>query len=186
MDSVAMFRVIGRKQLAIQEGIHLLLSLRSDLARTRSMANAWGTVAVIANATLIPLNVVVNALELKTATSLYQLLVQQLYAKLATGHSRSNGHVTATLEALKKAIIAELKRRSLTNYIPGVNILVGVAQDSWAAWESITLWDAGSREFLAIAHDIETKILIANQELVQLGSKYAALLEVAQIRVRTA
>jgi hypothetical protein len=173
-----------------QEGINLLRSLRVDLSRTRSAADFWGTVAVLANLTLIPLNCIVNAFELKDANSLYQALVRQLYGKYSKSGSRLDGNAKVALSLLKQAIVQELKRKALTDYVPGVNILVGLAEDSLAAWRAIQLVDSGASEIAAIAADVDRKIVSANHQLIQLGIKRAEILgrlQVnAQIRARTA
>ena len=186
MNFAAQFQMLGRKQLAIQEGIDLLRNTQLDLSRARSAADAWGTVAVLANVTLIPLNVIVNAFELKGANSLYQSLVQQLYGKFAKSGTRLDGHAKAALSLLKTAIVDELKRKALTDYVPGVNILVGLAEDSLAAWQAIQLVDSGSREISARAADIERKIVAANQQLIQIGIKRADILSRLQVQARTA
>ena len=186
MNLAAKFQMLGSKQLAIQEGIDLLRSMQLDLSRTRSAADTWGTVAVLANVTLIPLNVIVNAFELKGANSLYQSLVRQLYGKFAKSGTRLDGHSKVALSLLKTAIVDELKRKALTDYIPGVNILVGLAEDSLAAWQAIQLVDSGVREMSARATDIEKKIVAANLQLTQLGIKRAEILSRLQVQARTA
>lgn len=169
MNLVTQFHMLGKKQLAIQEGIDLLRQIQMELSRTKSSADAWGMVAVMANVTLIPLNIIVNAFELKAANSLYQMLVHQLYGKVAKSGTRLDGHAKTALSMLKQAITEELKRKALTNYIPGVNILVGLAEDSMAAWQTIQLVGAGKQDIAAQAAAIERKISLANHQLIQLG-----------------
>ena len=186
MDLTMQFQILGRKQLAIQEGIDLLLSLRFDLSRTRTAADAWGTVAILANVTLIPLNIIVNAFELKGASSLYQILVQQLYGKFAKSGTRLDGNAKIVLSLIKQAITDELKRKALAQYIPGVNIIIGLAEDSMAAWQTIQLVESGAREITARAIDIDRKIIAANHQLIQLGIKRAEILSRFEVNVRTA
>ena len=186
MDLVSQFQMLGRKQLAIQDGIDLLRNIQVDLSHARSAADAWGTIAIMANVTLIPLNVIVNAFELKGANSLYQTLVRQLYGKFARSGTRLDGHAKAALSSLKQAIVDELKRKALTDYVPGVNILVGLAEDSLAAWQAIQLVDSGTREISARAADIERKVVAARHQLIQLGIKRADILSRLQTQTRTA
>lgn len=186
MDLAAQFQMMGRKQLAIQEGIDLLRNIQLELSRTRTAADAWGTIAVMANVTLIPLNIIVTAFELKGANSLYQSLVRQLYGKFAKSGTRLDGHAKVALSLLKTAIVDELKRKALTDYVPGVNILVGLAEDSLAAWQAIQLVESGSREISARVADIERKVVAANQQLIQLGIKSADILSRLQVQTRTA
>lgn len=114
MNFVQQFEMLGRKQLAIQDGISLLNQIRIELSQARATADAWGTAAVIANVTLIPLNVIVNALELKAANTAYQVLVRQLYGKFDKSGTRLYGQAKTALSLLKQAIIEELKRKAIT------------------------------------------------------------------------
>ena len=186
MNLARQFEMLGTKQLAIQEGIDLLRGIQPELSRAKAAADAWGTVAVVANVTLIPLNVIVNAFELKGASSLYQRLVRTLYGKFSKSGTRVDGHAKVALSLLKQAITEELKRKALTNYIPGVNILVGLAEDSLAAWQAIQLVDSGNREIAARAGDLEKKIAAANHQLVLLGIKRAEILDRLRVHARTA
>ena len=81
MDLVRQFEILGSKQLAIQEGMDLLRQIQQELVRNKTAADVWGFTAVMANLTIIPLNIIVNAFELKAANSAYQSLVKFLYLK---------------------------------------------------------------------------------------------------------
>lgn len=186
MNPAQQFHLLGRKQLAIQEGVDLLRQVQQELARTRRGGDAWGTIAVIANVTLIPLNAIVNAFELKTAQTVYQALVRELYGKFAKSGSRIDGHAKTALGLLKQGIVMELKRKALTQYVPGVNILVGLAEDSLAAWQVVQMVDAGSREVAAQADALNRKIDAAIRQLLQLGIQRADLLGRMQLQARTA
>lgn len=185
MNFAQQFEMLGRKQLAIQEGIDLLNQIRVELSRTRASAEVWGMTAVLANVTIIPLNIIVNAFELKAANTAYQFLVRQLYGKFGKSGTRLNGHTKVALSLLKQAIMEELKRKALTEFVPGVNILVGLAEDSVAAWQAIQLVESGRHEISSRARALDTKILIANHQLVALGVKRAELLSRLQTFART-
>lgn len=180
------FELLGRKQLAIQEGILLLQEAQTELARARAAADAWGVTAILANATLIPLNIIVNAFELKSVNSLYQALIRELYGQFAKSGTRLDGHSKMALALLKKGVIEELKRKARTDLIPGVNILVGLAEDSLAAWQAIQLTNAGRQEGAALTVAVEQKIAAAQRHLVQIGIRRAELLGVLQTYSRTA
>jgi hypothetical protein len=186
MDPLAQLQLLGRKQLAIQEGIDLLRGLQIDLSDTRSSADAWGATAVLANFTLIPLNVVINAFELKGAGSLYQRLVLHVYQNCAQSGTRLDGIEKVILSSLKKAIVDELRRKSLSDFVPGVNILIGLVEDSRAAWRSVKLVESGRHEISSRAADINRRIDVANRQLVQLGIKRANLFGRLQVHARTA
>ncbi len=186
MNLATQFETLGRKQLAIQDGIQLLTQVRSDLARTRSAADAWGTIAVLSNVTLIPLNVVLNAFELKSANTMYQVLVQQLYGKLAKSGTRLDGAWKPVLSLLKQAIVEELERKALTAFIPGVNILVGLSEDSLAAWQAIRLVESGNREIAGHLVKLDRTIEEAKRQLVEFGIRRAEILGLMQSQARTA
>lgn len=179
-------QALGRKQIAVQEGIDLLRQAQQEFNRHRASANAWGATAVVANVALIPLNVIVNAFELKAAQNAYQFLVQQVYSKVAKSGTRSDGHAKTALSLLKQAITGELKRKALTQYVPGVNILVGLAEDSLAAWQAIQLVEGGSREFAQQALALDRVINSAIQQMLKIGVQRAELLARMQVQARTA
>lgn len=177
MRSEHEFVMLGRKQLAYHEGIEMLRGIQVELARARAGADTWGFVAILANVTLIPLNVVVNAFELKAVGSLYQSLVRELYGKFAKSGTRADGHAKLALSVLKQAMVAELKRGSLAHYVPGVNIVVGLAEDSLAALQAVSAVEDGKREMAERAVALERKIAEATRQLVLIGIRRAELLD---------
>jgi hypothetical protein len=185
MNLAQQFEVLGRKQLAIQEGIDLLRQTQFELSSSRASADAWGMAAVMANVTLIPLNVIVNAFELKAANTVYQMLVHNLYGKFGKSGTRLDGHAKTALAMLKQAISDELKRKAMTEFIPGINILVGLAEDSLAAWQVIQLVGSGNSEITALASNIERKISAACHQLLQIGISRAEILGRLQTYSRT-
>ena len=176
MDLLRQYQTLQGKQLAVNEGIQLLQQTRRELNQARSAAKAWGLTAVLANATLIPLNCIVNAFELKSANTAYQLLVRALYDKFARSGTRLEGPAKNALSMLKKAIADELKRKALTEFVPGVNILVGLAEDSVAMMQVAMAVDAGNRETAALASIIDRQLADAARRLAQLGIEHAEFL----------
>jgi len=180
------FSILGQKQLAILDGVDLLRQAQLDLSRARASASTWGTIAVMANVTLIPLNCIVNGLELKAANTVYQVVVRQLYEKFAKSGTRAEGNVKTGLSLLKQAIVQELKRKAMTDMVPGVNVLVGLAEDSLAAWQAMQQVDAGNREINTQAIRLQTTISAATSQLLQIGVKRAEMLARMQLVSRTA
>ena len=180
------FSILGHKQLAILEGVDLLRQAQIDLSRAQASANTWGTIAVMANVTLIPLNCIVNGLELKAANTAYQVVVRQLYDKVSKSGTRAEGHAKTGLSLLKQAIVQELKRKAMKDMIPGVNILVGLAEDSLAAWQAIQQVEAGNREINTQAIRLQAAISAAALQLLQIGTKRAEMLARMQLIARTA
>ncbi|GEO04185.1 hypothetical protein AAE02nite_18490 [Adhaeribacter aerolatus] len=186
MNLMHQYNAIARKQLNIAEGINLLKQVQTDLNRTMLTANAWGFTAVIANASLIPLNVIINAFEIKKANSLYQALVRQVYDTYSKSGTRIDGHAKTALSILKKVVIEELKHKGMTDMIPGVNIIVGLAEDSLAFYKAAEMVGTGNQEMKAMARNLNNKIGALTRELTQLGIKRAQILERMQYISRNA
>jgi hypothetical protein len=176
MDASQQFRILGQKQLAIQEGINLLQQNRAELVRNMGSAQAWGATAALANVALIPLNCIMNAFQVKSATSLYQHVVQELYKKFSASGSRTQGNTKVVLSSLKKVIVEELKRKGLTQYVPGVNILVGLSEDALAAFDVLHMTTRGNAEMRGLLVQIDRKIDQATKELLQIGIRRAEML----------
>jgi hypothetical protein len=183
MNPAQQFQILGRKELAIQQGIAMMEDARSELARTRQSADRWGATAILANLTLIPLNCIVNAYgaKLPSAKSVYDTVKQELakeaYGRYAKSGTRLEGKPKMLLSALKKIVTGELERRSKQAFIPGANILVGFAEDAWAAWQTIQLVDAGSQEMTGLLLSVDRKIGAAKAQLLQIQIRRADLLD---------
>jgi len=186
MNSFQQFQTLGRKQLAIQEGLEMLRTIQVDLVKTRSSANAWGNVAILANATLIPLNIIVNAFELKAAGSVYQMFVHTLYKEFGKSGTRASGHGKTLLATLKQVVVDELKRKSLKQFIPGVNIIVGMSEDSLALMQAAATVSEGGREMNGLAVQVDQKIRALARQLTALGIQRAEVLDRLQKQSRTA
>ncbi|MBI5276012.1 MAG: hypothetical protein HY854_06075 [Burkholderiales bacterium] len=186
MNLAHQFQRLGSKQLAIQEGVQLLRQLQNELASVRATADAWGTTAIIANVTIIPLNIIVNAFELKAANGLYQSLVRQLYGKVGKSGTRIDGSWKTALGLLKQVALEELKKKGMSQFVPGVNILVGLSEDSLAAWQAIQLVQTGNQEIHTQAQSIERKIAAAIGQVLEIGVRRAEILERMQVIQRTA
>lgn len=186
MDLLHQYQALQGKQLAVSEGVQLLRQTRHELQQARSAGKAWGLTAVLANAALIPLNCIVNAFELKAANTAYQILVRALYDKLARSGTRLDGPTKNALSMLKRAIVEELKRKAMTEFVPGVNILVGMAEDGIALMQVAMVADASSREAAALTATIDRQLDNAIRKLEQLGIERAMLLMRVERMSRTA
>lgn len=186
-DLYQQFCLVEKKELIAQEGLEMLKELQQDLSRNIAWANIVGTTAVIANLIIVPLNCIINAFGMKKAKGLYQKVVVILYDSF--GKSGSRLDINQTLEQLisciKTWLLAELTGRGLVDYIPGVNIIVGLAEDSATAFQTVTMVDSGSAELRRIESRLNRSIDKANAELAKLGIKKAELLDRADIVSRT-
>jgi len=170
MNLYHQFDQLGKRQIILQEGIELMKKVQLDFKQEKANASAWGFTAVMANVVLVPLNCIVNAFELKTANDIYKTLVKEAYSKFSKSGSRiKNDNVKTSLSILKKVATDTLKTKGMTAYVPGVNILVGLAEDSVAAWEAISLVSEGEKDLKNVAGMIERNITRTTNQLMDLG-----------------
>ena len=186
-DLAGAWRKLTQRQLAVKAGLDAMREARVQLQKDIASGQFWGGVAVFANAVLIPLNVIVNAFEVKTATTLYQAVAKEAYAQFAKSGTRiDSSKVKTGLKVLKKALVDTLASRGLKHYIPGVNILVGLGEDSFALFETASTVQEGSQEMRQILRQIDAKIAEANSSYLKLGIEMDRLLTEMQRRARTA
>jgi hypothetical protein len=171
MDLATRFRILSQKQIALQEGIEMLRETQRDLAKSRATGNIWGITAVLANATIIPLNVIINAYGLGPVKSRYDAFAHALYARFSASKTRIDGPEAEALEILKKTLIDLLKAEGATDYIPGVRVLVGLSQDTLALWKKINMVQNGSNEAKALAANADAKLNAMTKQLRELGIK---------------
>lgn len=187
MDLARRFDVLGRKQFIMQEGISMLRETQLELARARASADLWGLIGVTANAVLVPLNVIVNSCQLGSAKTAYQMLVRQMYGQFGKSGTRiENGRAKKGLSLVKRAIVEELGRKGLSHMIPGVNIIVGLAEDSLALWETARTVESGRNEMNARAMQLERQISAIQRQLTRIGIELNDVLERGQALSRTA
>jgi hypothetical protein len=182
--------LLAQKQLAIQQGLDILTKARFELKQAKNGAEFWGNVAVWANVILVPANCIVNALELKKANGLlrmaYQQTVKFLYDRYARSGTRIEGNGKKILSEIKRATTEELKRRGLTDWIPGVNILMGLAEDTIALYQTMDMVDKGRGEINNLQNNLDRNIFRMQNELVKLGILQAEEYRKYEIRERTA
>ena len=186
MNPMHQFQRLGTLQLNFDGALAMLRQQRVELQRNRQLAENWGLLAVGANVVLIPLNVIVNGMDLGAVNSVYQMVVREVYGKFARSGSRGDGHAKTALALLKKAIAEELKRKGATQYVPGVNILVGLAEDTLAAVQTAAMVQDGRHEASRLAHALDRQIQATERALQQVGIRRAELLDLALRVGRTA
>lgn len=181
------FAVLSKKEITLREGIDMLDGIRADLMLASDRAEVWGQVNVMANVVLVPLNCIVNAFELKGAGTLYQVLVKALYDRYAKSGTRNgDSKVAGLIGDLRRMVVEDLLRRALTEYVPGVNIIFGLAQDSLAAYRSMQLLQDARIEQRALVLRLDTQLAGLSSELRGIGIRKAQLFDRAQKLLRTA
>ena len=76
--------------------------------------------------------------------------------------------------------------KGMTDYVPGVNIIVGLAEDSLALWKAVQMVSSGNQETKAIARQLNHKINALNRELINIGITRAQLYDRMKELSRTA
>ncbi len=181
------FQRMSQRQMAVSSGLAALRDARNALKSDIQSARFWGNIAVFANAAMLPLNVMINAFEAKAAVTVYQTAVKELYGQLGKSGTRmESGAIKTSLSIIKKATVEALKSKGLTNYVPGVNILVGFAEDSVALFQTASMVSDGSNEMRQIMRTMEAKIAEAEQTFIKIGIEMDRLLTEMQRRARTA
>lgn len=180
------FHKMSQRQLVAGAGLEAMRDARNQLQKDIASGKMWGGVAIVANALILPLNIIVNAFEVKTATSLYQAIVKEAYAKFSKSGTRIDSTtIKTTLNLLKKATVDTLTSRGLKQYIPGVNILVGVAEDGFALYQVASHVQEGSNEMRQLMRQMDVKIQTALREYLKIGIEMDRLLTELSIRART-
>lgn len=181
------FQKLSQRQKAVREGMMAMQAARIELKKDMAAGQMWGTLAVLANAAMLPLNIVINAFDAKAAVSIYKKVVEQLYAKLSKSGTRIDNRLAKEgLGLIKKAVVEELTRKGLTRYVPGVNIIVGMAEDSVAFMETATMVSTGDREMRRLLDQIDAKIAAAQREFGNIGVEMERLLAKMDTIRRTA
>lgn len=183
----ATFQRLAQKQMAVSAGVAAMREARKALETDMQQARFWGNIAVFANAAMLPLNLMINAFQAKAAVSAYQVVVKELYAQLGKSGTRmESGAIKTSLSVIKKATVEALKSKGLTGYVPGVNMLVGFAEDSVALFQTASTVRDGSNEMRQLMRQMETKIADAEQTFLRIGIEMDRLLTEMQRRARTA
>lgn len=173
------------KQYSASEAVDSLRQIERELLLNRNWAKTWGQVAVISHALLVPLNVIVNAFEAKPVASLYQTFVKELYADVSMRRRRP-GRTTFANIVLERGVIGHLQLKGLHDYIPGVNIVFGLVEDSVALVNAAIETEEGNREIAAIAFRLRLSIGRAQAELNNIGIRRAQVQDRLARAARTA
>lgn len=185
MSLMQEFDKLGQKQLATQDAVKLLEQIRKDLLKSKASAEFWGKIAMFCNAILIPLNAIINFFPVTVPKSIYQRLAHALHDKFASGRSGLDGTIKAILGELKEAIVGELKRKGLTHFIPGLNILVGLVEDSLALMKVALSYKKGDSNMTVAIAKLDKNLGAQINELRKLGLRRNEILGRVQTISRT-
>ncbi|MCM8738868.1 hypothetical protein M5E06_32805 [Azospirillum sp. A1-3] len=112
---------------------HIAADLEGDLSEERLLEVR----GVFALACLLPANIIMNAITpgLKLATGSFAFLVKQVYDKLAKSGTHYSGSEKTAIEIAKNAAIDALKSSNKSEFIPAVNVFVGMYYDTMSIIE---------------------------------------------------
>jgi hypothetical protein len=186
-DLKVAFDRLKRKQFAAREGFLAIREAREQLRKDYNKAKFWGSIDVFCNAAMVPLNVIVNAFEVKAAKTIYEKVVEVVYQKYGKSGTRIDGDILpGMLSKLKEEVGKELLRKGLRQHIPGVNIIVGLAEDSVALFQSASRYSDGDANMRQLMKNLDTSLKKAEDSYLQIGKQMAELLKEIDIRSRTA
>ncbi len=190
MNPAHRFALLGQQQLTLQEGIEMLEQIQRELGRDIASAGSWGFVAVMSQACAVPLNIIVNSLPGSPAKKAFDVFTHVLRT-YATGSAAVRGDKSGTavpwaFEAVKRAIEHQLKKSGGADMIPGVGILLGLAEDGMALVEAAQKVNEGSSEMRGLAGQMQQRIDAARRRLNAVGVERARALDAVLLRQRTA
>lgn len=190
MDLAKYDEKLRRRQMAYSEGLHMMRLTREELVKTISGANGWGLTAVLSNAALIPLNIIVNAFAPASPATWIQAVAKFVYEK--KGKSGTRGQSSDAKMAIEVAgkigefAAEQAKNKGLKHMIPGVKILAGLAQDSIALIDVANEVGEGQREMNMQLRAIDRKMAEAIKMIQTIGIERALIHETASQIKRTA
>lgn len=184
-------KIINTKAIAFSEGLAMLEDTHAELVRTAGQARLMGIGVVMARACMVPANVVINAGELKKASSMLQHVTQALAVELHARFGKGRGPFdNSALDRLwgiaRKAAIDGLKAGGQADLIPVVNIFAGLAEDAMALMRAMNMRDATDRELTGALSHVELQLQLAKRALSALGIARAGIYDRAALKMRTA
>ncbi|MGN3975559.1 hypothetical protein [Tsuneonella sp. SYSU-LHT278] len=168
---------LRRRQMAYSEGLHLMKLTREELVKTIAGANGWGLTAVLSNAALVPLNIIVNAFAPASPATWIQAVAKFVYDKKAKSGTRGqSSEAKMAIDVAGKIgefAAEQVKNKGLKHMVPGVKILAGLAQDSIALIDVANLVGSGQREMTMQLRAIDRKMADAIQTIQTIGIERA-------------
>lgn len=190
MDLAKYDEKLRRQQMAYSEGLHMMRLTREELIKTISGANGWGLTAVLSNAALVPLNIIVNAFAPASPATLIQAVGKFVYEKKAKSGTRGGStEAKLAIDAAGKIgefAIQQVTNKGLKHMIPGVKILAGLAQDSIALIDVANEVGKGQREMNMQLRAIDRKMAEAIKMIQTIGIERALVNDAVSRINRTA
>ena len=184
-DDYSKYKMLSQKQMLQGDLVATLEEINNQLANDLHSGRAWGEVAVVSLAVLVPLNAILNAFEMKAPASMFEMFVKKAYEKFGKSGAHTEGNAKKALDAAQGIAVSFLKVKS-KEMIPVVNILFGLAQDSVAFYQAASNLQLADSEGKEYASNIQSQIFRAKNEILKSGIKMNVLLERTTLKSHTA
>ena len=158
----------------------------TEFERNQAAANVFGNIALAAQATILPLNIIINAFPgAGKANSIYEKFARVLYERFGASGTRVEGTTADILGELKRVLEAELTRKKMLDYVPGVKIFTGLAEDGMALMQTVEMMERETTGMRELGNRLQRDIQKYRLDLARLSQQQIQLLERAEIRAHT-
>ncbi|GEM_PF-2430660 len=186
MDQWQRYQILIRKKVAVREGIEMARQNLAEFERNQATANVFGTIALAAQATILPLNIIINAFPAAgKAKSVYERFARGIYEQFGASGTRVEGNTADLLGELKRVLEAELTRKKMHDMVPVVKIFTGLAEDGMALMQTAQMIERESAGMPQLRNQLETQVRKFRLDLARLGQQQIQLLEQAKTRAHT-
>ena len=187
MDQWHRYQALIGKKVAAREGLAMARQNLAEFERNQTIADSWGSLALAAQATILPLNIIINAFPgAGKAKSIYERTARVLYERFGASGTRVEGNAADLLGELKRVLEAELTRKKMLDFVPVVRIFTGLAEDGMALMETAEKIQRGSTGMPELRNRQQRDIQKYRRDLALLSQQQIHLLERAEVRGRTA
>lgn len=177
------------RQIALNEGLHLMKLNRAELTRNIDSANKWGAIAIISDVILIPLNIIVNSISptnpaylIKDAFDYYDKLKSLSNGEINLSRADT---VSLAIDKLEDYLKRELTKRGATSHIPGVRILAGLSKDAVGLIDKVVSIQEGGRELPQLLKMFDRNLEETIRKIEQAGIERALVHDLIDKQNRT-
>src|SRR6056297_495641 len=186
MDQWQRYQVLSKHVVTAREGLAMARQNLSEFERNQSISSVMGNIALAAQATILPLNIIINAFPgAGKAKSIYERFARGIYEQFGASGTRVEGNTADLLGELKRVLEAELTRKKMVDYVPVVRIFTGLAEDGMLLMQTAEMIERESAGMPQLRNQLETQVRKFRLDLARLGQQQIQLLEQAKTRAHT-
>ncbi|HKK18751.1 MAG TPA: hypothetical protein VJ952_08730 [Opitutales bacterium] len=186
MDQWQRYQVLSKHVVTAREGLAMARQNLSEFERNQSISSVMGNIALAAQATILPLNIIINAFPgAGKAKSIYEKFARVLYERFGASGTRVEGKTADLLGELKRVLEAELTRKKMVDYVPVVRIFTGLAEDGMLLMQTAEMMERESTGTRELRNRLQRDIQKYRLDLARLSQQRIQLLERAEIRAHT-